>query len=213
MTSHSDPTLHTAALAALETTLNQALKLAPQGRSALGVLKDKVFSVQCTAPRFDVFLQVSDSGIRLMGFYDGEVATTVRGTASDFTELARSSDPTATLINGHLALDGDSAPLIELHQILSALNVDWEAPLVSSLGEDAGHQVTQILRSLFNWGEQASNNILRQIKDFIQDEARLSPSRQELEGFCKGVRELGLQVQRLDSNTRRIRKRLQLQRH
>lgn len=208
MSGDINPTVHTAALAALETTLNRALELAPGSRQELARLSECTFALHCTAPAVDVYLQPSAQGIRLMGIHDGEVTTSVRGEASDFTELATAKDPTATLINGKLELQGDSAPLIELQQILANLDPDWEAPLVNTLGDVTGHQLAQMLRGAFSWGRQASDSLGRQLDEFIHEEARLSPPRLELEDFYQDVQDLGLRVERLQSRTERLRKRL-----
>jgi len=204
-----NPTLHTAALAALEAALNRALDLAPGSKAQLEPLADSVFALHCTAPLLDVYLQPESTGIRLMGLYEGPVTTSVRGEASDFTELATAADPTAALINGRLELEGDSAPLIELQQILAGLDMDWEAPLVATLGDVAGHQVAQVLRGAVSWGKQASSSLARQLDEFIHEEARLSPPRLELEDFYRDVQDLGQQVDRLQSRTDRLRQRLQ----
>jgi ubiquinone biosynthesis protein UbiJ len=204
-----NPTLHTAAVAALETALNRALQLAPGSAAELDKLSDCVFALHCTSPPLDVYLQPSADGIRLMGLYDGPVTTSVRGEAADFTQLVTAADPTATLINGQLELQGDSAPLIELQQILATLDMDWEAPLVSTLGDVAGHQVAQMLRGAFAWGKQASGSLARQLDEFIHEEARLTPPRLELEDFYRDVQQLGLRVDRLQSRTDRLRQRLQ----
>ena len=204
-----DPVVHTAALAALEAALNQALTLAPEGRDELATLADSVFALQCTKPEFHVYLQPTEQGIRLMGVHDGDVTTSVRGEASDFTELASSSDPAATLINGKLELRGDSGALIHLQKILSNLHVDWEAPLVSTLGDVAGHQLAELLRGAFSWGKQASESLARQINEFIHEEARLSPPTLELEDYYRDVQDLVMRVERLASRTQRLRKRLQ----
>ncbi len=150
-----DPTLHTAALAALEMALNRALALSPHSKTALAQLEDCVFALHCTAPRMDIYLHPGAQGIRLTSVHPGPVTTSIKGEAADFTELATSSDPTATLINGGLELEGDSAPLLELQRILAALDMDWEAPLVDALGDVAGHQLAQLLRHAFAWGKQA----------------------------------------------------------
>jgi ubiquinone biosynthesis protein UbiJ len=208
MVDNINPTVHTAALAALEAGLNQALTLAPQSAAELAELAECVFALHCTSPTLDVYLQPSAKGIRLMGYHDGAVTTSVRGEASDFTELATSKDPTATLINGRLELQGDSAALIELQKILAKLNPDWEAPLVNTLGDVAGHQLAQMLRSSFSWGKQASDSLGRQLDEYIHEEARLSPPRLELEDFYRDVQQLGQRVERLQSRTDRLRKRL-----
>ena len=208
MTGEINPTVHTAALAALEATVNRALQLAPGSAATLAPVEDCVFALHCTAPAIDVFLQPEGGAIRLMGIYDGPVTTSIRGEASDFTELATASDPAATLNNGNLELHGDSAPLLELQKALSQLEVDWEAPLVDTLGDVAGHQLAEILRAAFSWGRQASRGLARQLEEFIHEEARLSPPRLELEDFYRDVQDLGLQVERLESRITRLRRKL-----
>lgn len=203
-----NPTLHTAGLAAAEAAINRALALAPESGAALSSLEDCVFALHCTAPTVDVFLQITAGEIRLMGVYDGPVTTSIRGQASDFAELAAASDPASALINGNLALHGDSAPLIELQRALANLDIDWEAPLVDALGDVAGHQLAQTLRGAFGWGQQASSNLARQLSEFIHEEARLSPPPLELEDFYRDVEELDMRVERLASRTARLRKRL-----
>jgi ubiquinone biosynthesis accessory factor UbiJ len=204
-----DPTLHTAALAALEAALNRALTLSPHSGAELARLEDCVFALHCTAPRLDIYLHPGAQGMRLTGVHQGPVTTSIKGEAAEFTELATSSDPTATLINGGLELEGDSAPLLELQHILATLDMDWEAPLVDTLGDVAGHQLAQIVRHAFAWGKQASASLARQLEEFIHEEARLSPPRLEVEDFYGDLRELGLRVDRLQSRTERLRQRLQ----
>jgi ubiquinone biosynthesis protein UbiJ len=204
-----DPALHTAALAALERAVNRALELAPASRAQLNKLEDCVFALHCTAPPVDVYLLPGDDRIRLLGVYDGPVTTSVRGVASDFTELATAQDPAAALINGRLELSGDSGPLLELQKILAGLEIDWEAPLVGALGDVAGHQLAQLLRGIYSWGRQASGSLGRQLEEFIHEEARLSPPRLELEDFYRDVQQLELRVERLQSRTARLQKRLQ----
>ena len=204
-----DPTLQTAALAALEPVVNRALALSPGSLDKMADLDDCVFALHCTSPDLEIFLHTSGNGLRLTGTHDGPVTTRVRGEAADFTELATANDPTATLINGGLELEGDSAPLIELQKIVAGLDVDWEAPLVSSLGDVTGHQLARIVRGAFAWGRQATASLTRQLDEFIHEEARLSPPRLELEDFYSDVQALALQVERLESRAARLRQQLQ----
>jgi ubiquinone biosynthesis protein UbiJ len=204
-----DPTLHTAALAALEAATNRALALSPGRAAELASLEYCVFAFHCTTPSVDFYLHPGTGSIRLTGVHQGPVTTRIKGEASDFAELVYSDDPAATLINGGLSLEGDSAPLIELQQILATLDMDWEAPLVASLGDVAGHQLAQLLRHAFSWSKQASTGLTRQLEEFIHEEARLSPPRLEVEDFYHDVQELGLRVDRLESRSARLRQRLQ----
>lgn len=206
-----DPALQTAVLAALERAANTALDLSPHSRCELAALDEVVIGIECTRPVFSVYLQPTrDGGIRLMGHYDGELATRVRGSGSDFAELANSADPTATLINGGLELRGSSAPLIALQGVIAGLDIDWEAPLVATLGDVAGHQLAQLLRSLFGWGRHAGSSLTRQLDEFIHEEARLTPPRAEVEDFYADIHTLTQQVDRLQSRLQRARARADL---
>ena len=203
-----NPTLHTGVLAALETSLNRALELAPAARRELGALEDNIFAIECSSPPFELYLQPLAEGVRLMGVCEEPATTRVRGAAADFTELATASDPAATLINGNLEIEGDSAPLIELQQVLSRIDMDWEAPLVDTLGDVAGHQLAELLRSIFSWGRSAGDSLRRQVSEFILEEARLSPPKLELEDFYRDVQSLGMQLERLESRSQRLKQRL-----
>ena len=203
-----DPALHAAALGALEGTINRALSLAPLGGEELTPFEDEMFALHCTAPQFELYLYPGRNSVRLAGIHEGPVTTSIRGEASDFTELASSQDPAATLINGALELEGDSAPLIELQKVLSNLDIDWEAPLVDTLGDVAGHQLAEVLRIGFSWGSKAVNSLTRQLEEFIHEEARLSPPRLELEDFYADVRDLGQHVERLQMRAQRLRKKI-----
>lgn len=203
-----DPTVTTAVLAALETALNQALALDPAAQRSLARLAGRTFAIECTEPAVAVYLQPGADRVRLLGYHDAPVTTRVTGTARDFVELASSADPAATLINGNLALQGDSAPLIELQQILGNLDLDWEAPLVETLGDVAGHQLAELLRAAFNGGQVVSRSLLRQLEEFIHEEARLTPPRLEVEDFYADVQALELRVERLQSRLARLRKRI-----
>lgn len=203
-----DPALQTAVLAALERAANTALDLSPHSRRDLAALGEIVIGIECTRPRFSVYLQPTRDGtIRLMGHYDGELATRVRGSSADFAELANAADPTATLINGNLELKGGSAPLIALQGVIAGLDIDWEAPLVDALGDVAGHQLARILRGLFSWGRHAGGSLTRQLDEFIHEEARLTPPRAEVEDFFADIQKLEQQVDRLQSRLQRARAR------
>jgi ubiquinone biosynthesis protein UbiJ len=200
----TDPTVHTAAIATLEVAINRALELDPSGSAQLASLEGKIFQFSCLSPELDIYISTDGNRLKLAGYWEGEVIAAIRGNASDFADLATATDPTAALINGNLELKGDSAPLIELQKILANLDMDWEAPLVKAFGDIAGHQLAQALRGLFSWGQQASTSFLRQLEEFIHEEARLAPPRLEVEDFYQDVQQLNQRVDRLQARIRQL---------
>ncbi len=210
MTDLRMPTIHTAGLAAAEAAINGALRLSPHSVEALKELAGQVLALECTRPALTVYLSSEkDGSLRLQGVHDGPVATRVVGQLEDFAELARAEDPAAALINGGVQLQGSSATLIDMQRVFGAVDIDWEAPLVDGLGDIAGHQLAGMLRGAFDWSQQASGNLRRQVGEFAVEEARLSPPRLALEGFYDDVQQLSERGERLEQRVALLRQRLQ----
>jgi ubiquinone biosynthesis protein UbiJ len=204
------PTLHTAGLAAAEAAVNAALRLSPHSIEALKALEDQVIALECTRPAITLYLHSNASGeLQLHGVHDGPVSTRVVGSADDFRSLAQARDPAAALINGGIQLEGSSHTLIAMQRIFNDLDIDWEAPLVSGLGDVAGHQLASMLSAAFSWSRQAGSNLRRQLEEFAIEEARLAPPRLALEHFYADVQDLNERSERLAQRVERLRVRME----
>jgi ubiquinone biosynthesis protein UbiJ len=88
------------------------------------------------------------------------------------------------------AHEGSSSTLLDLQRVISELDIDWEAPLVSGLGDVLGHQLAEMLRGAVSWSREASASLRRQLSEFALEEARLAPPAAALEAFYADVRQL-----------------------
>ena len=149
MTQH-DPALLSAALAGAERALNQAIAMAPTSHSELNALAGTLLGIEITTLELTLYIEmVTGTEVRLMSHCENETDAFVRGTLEDFAALATSDDPAAALINSGIELEGSSASLIALQQVISRMDIDWEAPLVEVLGDVVGHQIAEGLRTIF----------------------------------------------------------------
>lgn len=210
MTEIQSPSLHTAGLAAAEAAANYALGLSPHSQEALKALAGQVIALECTQPALTVYVHsVEDGQLRLQGVYEGPVATRIFGKTGDFLALARAEDPAAALINGGIQLDGNSRALLDMQRVLAQLDIDWEAPLVDALGDVAGHQLATVLRGAFSWSSETAGKLRRQLKEYALDEAKLSPTRYELEDYYSDTEQLSERAERLGQRVEKLRLRLE----
>lgn len=204
MTQH-DPALLSAALAGAERALNQAIALAPTSHQALQELSGTLLGIEVTSLDLTLYVDmVSGTEIRLLMHCERSTDAFVRGSLEDFAALAASDDPAATLINSGIELQGRSASLISLQQVISTMDVDWEAPLVDVLGDVPGHQLAQALRRLFHWSEDARTSLKRQVSEYLLEEGRLTPPKAELEHFYDAVQSLSMRVERAQQQVERL---------
>ncbi|MAI93572.1 MAG: hypothetical protein CME45_01000 [Halieaceae bacterium] len=204
MTRH-DPALLSAALLGAERALNQAILLAPTSHRELEALSGTLLGIEVTSLELTLYLElVPGAEVRLLHHCEEKPTAFVRGSIEDFTALIASDAPAATLINSGIELQGSSASLIHLQQVISGMDIDWEAPLVERLGDVMGHQIAEALRSVFSWGEGARKSLKRQMSEYLLEEGRLTPPKLELEHFFEGVQTLSMQVERAQAKVERL---------
>lgn len=199
MTQH-DPALLGAALAGAERALNQAVALAPTSHRELDSLAGTRLGIEISSVELTLYVEITDGPeVRLMSHCEAPTAAFVRGSIEDFASLATSDDPAAVLINSGIELEGSSASLIALQQIISRMEIDWEAPLVDALGDVIGHQIAEAVRRVFRWGEGARTSLKRQLSEYLLEEGRLTPPQAELEHFYEAVQSISMRVERAQS--------------
>ena len=204
MTQH-DPALLGAALAGAERALNQAVALAPTSHRELDSLAGTRLGIEISSVELTLYIEITDGPeVRLMSHCEAPTAAFVRGSIEDFASLATSDDPAAVLINSGIELEGSSTKLITLQQIVSKMDVDWEAPLVDALGDVMGHQLAQALRAMFRWSESARASLKRQLSEYLLEEGKLTPPKAELEHFYDSVQSLSLRVERAQSQLAKL---------
>lgn len=204
----SNSTLEVAALAALERAINTALSMDAQTRERVGALTGKVLRVKVTVPSLEAWVMPLESGVRLATHHEGPADCTVSGAASDFVALATATDKAGALVNGELQVSGDSALLLTVEQALHELDVDWEQRLAVLLGEAPAHQLGRAFRGTARFGRNARSAFERHLEEFIHEEARLAPSRLEVEDFLSDLRAMADRTERLEAGLRRLSRRM-----
>lgn len=204
----STSTLDVAALAALERAANAALSMDAQTRARVRALAGRVLCVEVTVPRLRVYVVPGEAGVRLATHHEAPADCTVSGAASDFVALATATDKAGALVNGKLQVSGDSALLLAVEQALHDLDVDWEQRIALLLGEAPAHQLGRALRGTARFGRNARDAFERHLEEFIHEEARLAPSRLEVEDFLADLRALAERTERLEAGLRRLSRRL-----
>ena len=205
-----DPTVITAVLVSIEVMLNRALALAPAAAAELQDYSRTLLAIECTAPALEVFVAVKPNGtLALSSYCEDEITTRIKGSFEEFLVMAVAEDPAATLINSDLEIAGNASLLLAIQQIIARMDLDWEAPLIESLGDVVGHQLAQILRGTFRWARKVGASFRRQLSEFILEEGRLSPPAAELECFYIEVERLTLRTERLQSRLQRLSEKIE----
>jgi len=185
-----------------EQSLNRILQQDPVTLNRLGELAGKVIAVHSTQPDFNLFLLPHSDGIDLLAHYDGEADVTLSGSAPLLARLPIAGNE--VLFGGGVELRGNSALAHRLQAILADTRIEWEAWLGNLLGDAAGHEVARGLRALFGYSRNSAASVLQSTQEYLQEEARVLPTRVEIEMFMDEVDQLRERAERLEARIRQL---------
>jgi ubiquinone biosynthesis accessory factor UbiJ len=187
----------------LEDTANRLLRLDPETLQRLGDLDGRVICVEFRDLGRRIYLHPSESGFRMRETAAQPPAVTLRGSVTVFARLGVGGAD-AGVAPGDLEIEGDVALGQKMQRILQRLDLDWEEPLARLFGDPLGHALGRGLRAAQAWHVQAFRTLSLDAAEFLREEARLVPTRRELEGFLDAVDTLRADVDRLEARIRRL---------
>jgi ubiquinone biosynthesis protein UbiJ len=196
-----------AVLAALERGLNPLLAMDAVASRRLAELQGKVIAIDCSLPRFKLYVLPAYDGLHFAAHHEAEVDCTLVAPASRLAQLALSSSKTAILHSSDVTLEGDSAALIELSDILQSLELDWEYELSRWLGPVATALLGQFIRKGHNWTEQSHDSLRQSLSDWLAEESRTLVGRREADARFTEIDALRLTVDRLEARIDRLAQR------
>lgn len=195
--------LSVAALAGLEQALNAALALDPKTLERLGRLQGRVIAIELQGTGIRLLLQPEKDGLRLMGHYDSEVDTTLRG--APFALLRMSTGRTGEgMFKGGVEIDGDVELGQQVQRVFEKLEIDWEGHLSRLTGDIIAHQLGNTVRGLLAWGERSAEHLGQDTADYLQEETEILPLPWEVNEFIEQVDTLRSDVDRMEARVKRL---------
>ncbi|WP_303906811.1 ubiquinone biosynthesis accessory factor UbiJ [Thiohalomonas denitrificans] len=191
-----------AALAGLEQAMNAIIALDPDTQRRLSRLEGRVVAIELRGTGLSLFAVPGKAGLRLMGHHDKPDAT-LRGSPLALLRMGVGGD-TQGLFAGDVQIEGDVEIGQRFKHILDAMEIDWEEHLSSLTGDIIAHQVGNVFRSLASWRQTASDTLVRDTGEYIQEELQMLPGRGEVDHFMDEVDTLRTDVDRLEARIRRL---------
>lgn len=193
-----------AAYAALEAALNLYLRLDPTALQRLAPLAGRLIRLEVKGLNLDVYLVPDAEGLQVYPEFEGEADCTMSGTPLGFVRLG-SGERAAHLFDGIVEIRGNPEVGKLFGEVLADLDIDWEEQLSRLTGDVAAHQVGNAVRAVGRWGRGARQTAIQDLKEYLQEEARLLPTRIESDELAAAVDTLRDDLERLDARIQRLR--------
>lgn len=201
-------TISAATFAAIEQLLNQAIRLDPEAPPRLEAMHGRVIKLELVGLALSLYMIPDPGGIQVFSHFEAEPDCILRGTPLDLARMRSPQESADQLFSGAVEIAGDSGLAHQFGEFLSGLDIDWEEQLSKVTGDVVAHELGNMARGFFAWGENVRNTAGLDLQEYLQEELRLLPSRYEIEPFLADVDRLRDDVERLSARLERLRGQL-----
>ncbi len=201
-----NPLVLIAVCAPLEALINAVLAQDVGSTRRLATLDGRSVQLQCSKPvPLCVYLQVNQGRIALRALQEEPPSASITADATSLLRLLLAGAQTSALFSPGISLSGDTQVIQTLHNVLTGLEIDWQAHASRLFGDVLTRQAETGLDSTRQWSAQTAQSLRADVDEYLHEEARVLPSRAEVEVFSTRLDELKLGLDRIQARTALLR--------
>lgn len=187
-------------LLTLQKALNYALSLDKTSLERIVVLEGKVIEIVIEPLDIHFFITVNQRELQLLDEYENKRDTIIRSSPLGLIRLSfLPASKARSLFNDKIKLEGDIQAGQQLKTIIDDLDIDWETHIARFTGDVAAHQLGLWFKQGRAFKNRLSASMQQNTTDFLQEELRILPSREELNDFFNEVDQVAMAVERLQA--------------
>jgi ubiquinone biosynthesis protein UbiJ len=190
----------------IEKILNRYLQLDPESKPRLMALENKVIAQQFQPGDLKIYWIFNGKNIQLSDRHGGFVDVTIQGSPLDFLRFSSNLNDHTQLFASDIVTTGNLEVAQDFKALFANLEIDWEEQLSHVTGDVIAHQVGNVFRGLTAWAQQSRNSLRQDITEYVQEETRCLPPREELQDFFRDVDQVRDAAERLELRIQRLEK-------
>ena len=194
-----------AVLLGFEEMLNLVAGFDPHAAARLAGFHGSVFGVEILGLGLRFYLAADQAGrIQVLSELEGEPDCLVRGAPLDLARSVFTAHKEDALMSGRVEIRGDTDLAHRFSRVLGDLDIDWEEQLARVVGDVAAHETGNAVRLAGGWASRTGAVTEENLREYLQEEARLLPTRYEITEWQDEVDRLRDDVERLAARVARL---------
>lgn len=182
-----------------EAALNALLALDPLTPQRLRPFEGQTLAVRGNEPSIELYISIRAGKLCLSPVSGASPNATLSGPTIGLLKLLMRGGRAHNLHGTGVSLDGSTALVGGLREVLGELDVDWEYHLSRFIGD----LPTAAFGSAVERGNAAvsrsASRLRDDLSDYLTQESGLTPHRHEVESFYNALRDLDLRLDRLEA--------------
>jgi len=194
------------ASAALQDAINNYIALDPSSKAKMKNLSGKVLKLNIKP--IELFFCFEQSQIKIKTELESNkdlVDATIAGYPSAFLQLHFSSTENAPdLFKQELTISGDIGFGQDVRDLFQKIDIDWEEHLSHLTGDIIAHQCANLFKRSVAFANDVNQSMQQILTEYLQEETKFLPAREEVEDFFDDVDNLKLRLDRLQAKMNAI---------
>ena len=186
-------------LSGLEKALNAYLQLDPETIKRLSNIENKIIKIEITDWNINFFILPHQTKTYLLNTCKNEPDLIIAGTFFTLFKVGFTRNKGSALFNNIVEIRGNTDVGEEVRDILLNIDIDWEEYLSKITGDIIARKIGVEVRRAKDIGKFITDTLRENIKDYLQIEARLTPTFKEVDYFMQLVTHLQYGVERAEA--------------
>lgn len=187
-----------------ETALNAYLRLDPDTARRLESIAGRLVALEIIGPDMVLLVRVLKDRVQVSGHRAFEPDAIIRGSPIALARLGLSSDAPGVVSGQGVEIRGDAEVGRVFREVLAGVEIDWEEMLAKRIGDIPAHQIGNTVRAVTAGVSEAAGKLRMDLTEYLQEEARITPARVEVEQLMEEVDTLRTDVDRLEARVDRL---------
>jgi ubiquinone biosynthesis protein UbiJ len=192
-------------LKALQKAINHALALDESLPAKIAALDGKVLEIIVSPLGVNFYIAFQHEELQLLHRYEGQPDTIIHSSPLGLIRLSfLPASQARSLFNDKIRMSGDVELGQQVKKLFDELDIDWEGHLAHFTGDVVAHQIGSLFRQGLTFKKQLGDSLRHNLSDYLQEELRLFPPREEIDDFFNDIDKLALDVERLQAHINQL---------
>ena len=192
-------------LIALQKAINHALALDPSTVSKIKALQGSVLQIIISPLNVYFFIMFENGQLELRPSFDAKPDTVIPSSPLGLIRLSiLPASKVRSLFNDKIRMSGNIELGQRVKQLIDELDIDWEGHLALFTGDVVAHQLGSVFRQGLAFKRQISGSLRHNVTEYLQEESRTFPSKEEVHDFFNDIDTLSLDTERLAAHINQL---------
>lgn len=187
-------------LSALQKAMNHGLALDPTTPEKIQALDGKILEIIVSPLDVHFFMRFNQTKLELLAELGAnlEADTVIHSSPLGLIRLSLlPASKVRSLFNENIRMTGDTELGQQVKQLFDSIDIDWEGHVAHFTGDVVAHQLGRFARGGLRLKEKLKTSMQHNVSEYLHEEARALPPREELDDFMNDIDALALRVERL----------------